>query len=119
MDLEFDLYVTQRKKSKSSLVTTELDHYLAEDVIPITADFDILMWWKLNGAKYPTLKDIARDLLAIPITSVASESTFSSGGRLLDPHRSRLHHATVEAMMCTRSWIKDDKKKGMILTIQT
>ncbi|CAN1127216.1 Putative AC transposase [Linum perenne] len=111
MDLDFDLYARQRKKSKTSLVTTELDHYLAEDVIPRTDDFDILMWWKLNGAKYPTLKDIARDLLAIPITSVASESAFSSGGRLLDPHRSRLHHTTVEAMMCTRSWIKDDKKK--------
>ncbi|CAN0872971.1 Putative AC transposase, partial [Linum grandiflorum] len=102
-DLDFDLYVSQRKRSKSTLVTTELDHYLAEDIIPRTADFDLLLWWKLNGEKYPTLQQIARDLLAIPITSVASESAFSSGGRLLDPHRSRLHYATVEAMMCTRS----------------
>ncbi|CAN0925568.1 Putative AC transposase, partial [Linum grandiflorum] len=53
-----------------------------------------------------------RDLLAVPVTSVASESAFSSGGRLLDPHRSRLHFGTVEALMCTRSWIKDDLMKG-------
>ncbi|CAN1247309.1 Putative AC9 transposase, partial [Linum grandiflorum] len=48
------------------------------------------------------------DLLVIPITSVASESAFSSGGRLLDPHRSRLNSTTVEALMCTRSWIMDE-----------
>ncbi|CAN0918484.1 Putative AC9 transposase, partial [Linum grandiflorum] len=48
------------------------------------------------------------DLLAIPITSIASESTFSSGGRLLDPHRSRLNSTTMEALMCTRRWIQDE-----------
>ncbi|CAN0927284.1 Putative AC9 transposase, partial [Linum grandiflorum] len=55
--------------------------------------------------------DIARDFLAVPITSVASESAFSAGGRLLDPHRSRLHHKTVEALMCTRTWLQDDLRK--------
>ncbi|CAN1194258.1 Putative AC transposase, partial [Linum perenne] len=79
-----------------------------EQIIPRTPDFDILLWWKLNGAKYPTLQQIARDFLAIPVTSVASESAFSSCGRLLDPHRSRLHYSTVEAMMCARSWVKDE-----------
>ncbi|CAN0921159.1 Putative AC9 transposase, partial [Linum grandiflorum] len=53
----------------------------------------------------------ARDLLAVPVTSVASKSAFSSGGRLLDPHRSRLHFGTIEALMFTRSWIKDDLMK--------
>ncbi|CAI0460738.1 unnamed protein product [Linum tenue] len=70
------------------------------------------MWWKLNGLKYPTLQAIARDFLAIPITSVASESAFSSGGRLIDPHRSRLHYDTIEAMMCTRSWIMEEMQQG-------
>ncbi|CAN0903002.1 Putative AC9 transposase [Linum grandiflorum] len=62
----------------------------------------------MYGGKYPTLHDIARDLLAIPITSIASEAAFSSGGRLLDPHRSKLDPSTVEAMMCARSWIQDE-----------
>ncbi|CAN0913320.1 Zinc finger BED domain-containing protein RICESLEEPER 1 [Linum grandiflorum] len=97
-----------RKKSKSTLITTELDHYLSEDVISQTEEVDLLQWWKFNGLKYPTLQAIARDFLAIPITSVASESAFSSSGRLLDPHRSRLHYETIEAMMCTRSWIMED-----------
>ncbi|CAI0387864.1 unnamed protein product [Linum tenue] len=119
-ELDFELFVSQRKKSKTSLITTELDMYLAEDIIPRTAEFDLLLWWKLNGLKYPTLQSIARDFLAIPITSVPSESAFSSGGRLLDPHRSRLHYSTVEAMMCTRSWIMEDMQRGkMQLNLST
>ncbi|CAN1120612.1 Zinc finger BED domain-containing protein RICESLEEPER 2, partial [Linum perenne] len=82
--------------SRTSLVTTEFEHYLAEEIIPRAPDFDILLWWKLNGAKYPTLQRIARDFLAKPITLVASESAFSSCGRLLDSHRSKLHYKTVE-----------------------
>ncbi|CAN1314476.1 Zinc finger BED domain-containing protein RICESLEEPER 1 [Linum perenne] len=65
-DLDFELFMSQRKRLRTTLVTTELDHYLAEQIIPRTLDFDILLWWKLNGAKYPTLQQIARDFLAIP-----------------------------------------------------
>ncbi|CAN0903363.1 Putative AC transposase [Linum grandiflorum] len=70
--------------------------------------FDILNWWNLYGAKYPTLHRIAKDILAVPITSVAFKSAFSFGGRLLDPHRSRLQPSTVEVMVCCRSWIQDE-----------
>ena len=37
-------------------------------------DFDILAWWKSNGLRCPTLQWIVRDILAIPVTIVASES---------------------------------------------
>ncbi|CAN1156466.1 Putative AC transposase, partial [Linum perenne] len=77
--------------------------------------FDILLWWKLNSAKYPTLQQIAKDFLTIPITSVTSESTFSTCGSLLDPHRCKLHHSTVEAMMCARSWVKEEISRGIIM----
>ena len=78
----------------------ELDHYLEDDLMPRTVDFDILAWWKSNGPKYPTLQRIARDILAIPVSTVASESSFSTSGRLLSPHRSKLHAKTMEALMC-------------------
>ncbi|CAN0903003.1 Putative AC transposase [Linum grandiflorum] len=108
-DLEFDLFVSQKKRARATIVTTELDHYLADDLYPCNlGELDLLAWWKMYGGKYPTLHDIARDLLAIPITSIASEAAFSSGGRLLDPHRSKLDPSTVEAMMCARSWIQDE-----------
>jgi hypothetical protein len=33
-------------------------------------NLDILGWWKARGLKYPILQMIARDLLAIPISTV-------------------------------------------------
>ena len=113
-DPDFYRFVNQRKRARVTSVQTELDNYLNEGILPYeeAVEFDILGWWRQNGPKYPVLQAIARDVLAIPITSVASECAFSSGGRLLDPHRSRLHHATVETLMCTRSWLQNDLLQG-------
>ncbi|KAH9707839.1 BED-type domain-containing protein [Citrus sinensis] len=70
------------------------------------AHFDILTWWKLNGHRYPILSQIAKDVLAIPVSTVASESAFSTGGRVLDPFRSSLTHKTVESLICTQNWLR-------------
>ncbi|KAK3199726.1 hypothetical protein Dsin_023141 [Dipteronia sinensis] len=59
----------------------------------------------MQKGRYPILSKIARDVLAIPVSTVASESAFSTGGRTLSSHRSRLHPHTVEALMCTQNWI--------------
>ncbi|KAH1202763.1 Zinc finger BED domain-containing protein RICESLEEPER 3 [Glycine max] len=101
---EYDRFIIRKKKARSSYVKSELDHYL-EDVLPRAVDFDILMWWKFNGVKYPTLQAIAKDILAILVSIVASESAFSTGGQVLSPHRSRLQWTTLEALMCARSWL--------------
>ncbi|KAJ9541543.1 hypothetical protein OSB04_028049, partial [Centaurea solstitialis] len=66
----------------TSSITFELDHYLQEKVWKENTNLDILSWWKSNGFKYPTLQKIARDKLAISISTVASESAFSTSGRL-------------------------------------
>ncbi|CAN1177372.1 Putative AC transposase [Linum perenne] len=39
---------------------------------------------------------IAKDALAVRVTTLASESAFSSGGRLVSPSHSRLHSDMVE-----------------------
>ena len=52
----YDLYVREKKKAKVSFVKTELDYYLDEDVLPRYHDSDILVWWKRDGVKYPTLQ---------------------------------------------------------------
>lgn len=99
----FDAFVDQ--SGGTTHVKSELDYYLEESVIPRSENFDILCWWKTNGSKYPTLQAIARDVLAIPVSTVASESAFSTGGRFVSPHRSRLHPKTLEALMCAQNWL--------------
>ncbi|CAN0858256.1 hypothetical protein LINGRAHAP2_LOCUS7157 [Linum grandiflorum] len=39
------------------------------------------------------------------------------GGRLVDPHWSRLLPSTVEAMVILRSWIQDDSKCECLLQL--
>ena len=77
-------------------------------------NFDILMWWKINSSRYRVFSQIARDVLAILVSTVASESAFSTGGRVLDSLCSSLSPNTVEALICTQNWLKDAKKKRPI-----
>ena len=48
---------------------------------------------------------MARDILAIQVSTVASESAFT-GGRVLDPFRSSLSPSMVQALICTQNWIR-------------
>lgn len=76
----------------------------------IETEYDVLSWWRKNSAKYHVLSEIARDILALQVSSVASKSTFSTSGRLLEPHISCLTHYIVEVLMCTEQWMKQDIK---------
>ncbi|KAH1204005.1 Zinc finger BED domain-containing protein RICESLEEPER 2 [Glycine max] len=90
---------------------SELDLYLEELVLfnqSNISNFDILGYWKNIGVKYPTLKRIAKDFLAIPISTDTSESAFSIGGQFLTPHRSKLNEDTVEALMCFQDWLDNE-----------
>ena len=78
--------------------------------MPRTTDFDVLNWWKTNGIKYLILQKIVQNIYAILVATIASESAFSTGGRVVSKYRSILHLNTLEALMCARSWLGDNMK---------
>ncbi|CAN1320635.1 Zinc finger BED domain-containing protein DAYSLEEPER [Linum perenne] len=110
----FDAYASTDQEVHN--VRAQLDTYLRDGLIPRTKKFDILAWWKSHGVKYPTLRLIARDILGIHVTTVVSESAFSTCGRLLSPHRSRLEANTIEALMCSQNWLSNQIKGIMLFS---
>ncbi|KAK9079749.1 hypothetical protein SSX86_001422 [Deinandra increscens subsp. villosa] len=87
------------KKRGSGLNASEVEVYLndgCETKIIGDNSFDVLGWWKINSVKFPVLSQVARHVLGMPISSVASESAFSMGGRVIDKYRSSLTPKTAE-----------------------
>ena len=76
-----------------------------EDPREQSTTLDILDWWKRNSKNYPILSNMARDILAIPISTVASKSAFNTGGRIISQHRTCLKSTTVEALVCAQDWL--------------
>jgi len=40
---------------------------------------EVLGWWKVHDSRYPIVARMTRDVLAVLVSTVASESTFSAG----------------------------------------
>jgi hypothetical protein len=98
--------IRQNTGASSRGSRTELDRYLAEECEEDTKKFDILAWWKGQSSRFLILSTMARDVLAIPISTVASKSAFSTGGRILDDFRSSLTPFMMEALICTQDWLR-------------
>jgi hypothetical protein len=110
-DSKFKRYLAGSKRSTNNgSPTAELDLYLQEPnvEVPHPAKLNILDWWKANYVRFPHLSQLVQTILMAPMTSVASESAFSTSGRILDDFRSRLSPATLEALICAQDWLRSD-----------
>ena len=72
----------------------------------------MIKWWKDHSIIYPTLVRMARDFLAIPGSSTASERQFSSARHIGTDFRNRLSPTMFEAMQM----LKGGYKAGIIST---
>jgi hypothetical protein len=50
-------------------------------------------------------------VLAVPTSTVSSESAFSTGGCIIDPLRCSLSTDTIEALICAQSWLQTSQSK--------
>nr|POE77161.1 zinc finger bed domain-containing protein ricesleeper 2 [Quercus suber] len=106
--MEFDQFI--RNVDNIQPAKLDLDVYLEEGVFLCSddsdLDFDALEWWKANNLKFRILSKMASDILSIPITTVASESAFSIGGRVIDVYRASLSTKTVQALLYGGDWVR-------------
>jgi hypothetical protein len=100
---EVSEYHSFRASRNLMVCKTEIEQYYSKNVESPSTTFDILNWWKVNSTKLLILSEVVRDLLAIPISTIASKSAFSIKSRVLDPFRSSLAPKTVEAFVCTQN----------------
>ncbi|CAL8174051.1 unnamed protein product [Prunus armeniaca] len=105
----FSMQCLKRAKlssSSSSTTKSELEVYLDVPTIDVADDnqFSVLGWWKKNQSLYPIVSLMARDLLTIPASTVASESCFSAGGKVLSEKWTNVSPNTIEALICLKDW---------------
>jgi hypothetical protein len=97
-------FTSHSKSAKMVLqpVKSELEIYFEEGayILGKSIEFSALDWWKANTLKYHVLSIVAKDILSTPIITVTLESTFSAGGRVIDPFRASLSTETVQKLLC-------------------
>ncbi|KAL9691511.1 hypothetical protein QQ045_011935 [Rhodiola kirilowii] len=98
------------KRARVSTSFSSFDLYMDLDLdldtleVVENATYNILEWWKKNSSMYPILSVMARDILSVPASTVASESAFSTGGRVVSEKRASLSANTIEALVCLKDW---------------
>ena len=95
--------------SSSTRQSMEIDDYLCHQ-FEFQEDHEILKWWRQKSGKFPILAKIAKDILAIPASTIASESAFSAGIRVLDEKRSRLAPDTIQMCVCKKDWDQAEQR---------
>ena len=59
---------------------------------------------------FPILSKMARDVHSIPVSTVSSESAFSSSGRIIDDRRHSLKPEMVEALTIYKDWCQHEHR---------
>ncbi|GKA97663.1 zinc finger BED domain-containing protein RICESLEEPER 2 [Tanacetum coccineum] len=88
-------------------MSSEYEQYLKTDFVSGLqpkdfASYDVLGFWKSKENQFPVLSRMAMDILSVQASSVASESAFSTSGRLLTIRRTRLTPESLEMCMCLK-----------------
>nr|GEW14200.1 zinc finger BED domain-containing protein RICESLEEPER 2-like [Tanacetum cinerariifolium] len=75
------------------------------------ATFDLLGFWKANLSILPVLSRMDMDIISVQATLVASESAFSTSGRVLSIRRTRLTPPSLKMCMCLNDHLDAKERK--------
>ncbi|CAO2201317.1 unnamed protein product [Urochloa humidicola] len=90
---------------------TELTAYLDSDTVTqYDDDFCVLSWWHEHKRSYPVLSILAKDVLTVPVSTISSESAFSTTGRIIEERRRRLTPDMVEMLSLVKDWEQADAR---------
>ncbi|GKA61550.1 zinc finger BED domain-containing protein RICESLEEPER 2 [Tanacetum coccineum] len=97
-------------------MSSEYERYVDSDFVTHLhpkefASFNVLGFWKENKTMFPVLSRMAMDIINVQASSVASESAFSTSGRVLSIRRTRLTPASLEMCMCLKDHLDAKERK--------
>jgi hypothetical protein len=91
--------------------TTELSSYLESDTVTqFQNDFSVLAWWHEHKLTYLVLSILAKDVMTVPVSTISSESPFSTTGRIIEERRRKLGSDTVEMLALVKDWEMADAR---------
>ena len=85
----FDKHDEGRPLSIKEKADQELKRYVDEES-PAVDGTHALKWWKEHHCRLPTIAKIAKKLLCIPATTMASERLFSTAGHVINTKKACL-----------------------------
>ncbi|KAM3326725.1 hypothetical protein P3S67_001851 [Capsicum chacoense] len=103
------------ERTYTSTYQEELKYYLRMAPEDRRRWINTLDWWRSNETQYPVLSRLARDILNVLMSTVASESAFSQGRQQLGDNRHSLGSNAINVLVCLRDWIRAERRnKGMV-----
>ncbi|XP_071676313.1 zinc finger BED domain-containing protein RICESLEEPER 2-like [Lolium perenne] len=82
---------------------TELDHYMQEPSSLSTGESGVLQWWKEHELTFPTIARMARDILAMPLSTDYSVATRTARRAF-----SESNERWIGRVVCIQDWLRSD-----------
>lgn len=102
--------VVMSHESKRSANSNELSVYLEQQYDIDESEFDLLAWWKGNTKKFPLLSRMARDVLAVPVSTISLEKVFKQDEVQIWEKEDLLGDESVERTECLKDWIRAERR---------